>query len=414
MKAYCRRFVEKASTGWTGWRLDRRAAPILASVFGSMLLQGCGQFFPPASATGSGSSGGTGTGTTLNTVYIANSNPQLNSITAFSLASGKLTNLQNSPLALGQGLIPNALAISPKTNLLYAGSALGGIFALVIQTDGSLVISGNNGPVAGQAASTMAVDPSGQWLLAMASLGSSTGTGTTPEIYIFRITPTSGALTMTGQIALDNGTPAQLQFAPNGTQLYATLGTGGIDALTFSPSQGTLNKLSYLQPPLGNSSSDNGMAIDPAGKYLFVAETGTSGVRVFTINTNTTLTEVKGSPFVDTATPTPPLGARAVLVDKTGAFVYVTNSTAGNISAFTLGTTGALTEIPGSPFGTGGSPYSLAESSTGSYLAVACAGGSPDLQIFSITASSGALVSAVKATTGSVSPAAATVVATTP
>lgn len=406
------------------WKRGRQTAPLLASLLASLLLPGCGQFFPPATSTGSGSSGGTGSGggtgtgsgasTTLNSIYVANSNPQLNSIAALSLTNGKLVNLQNSPLALGQGLIPNALAISPRTNLLYAGSALGGIFAFVIQTNGSLVISGNNGPVAGQAANAMVVDPSGQWLLAMASLGSSAGIGATPEIYIFRITQSSGAITLTGQVALDNGTPAQLQFAPNGTQLYATLSTGGIDALTFSPSTGVLNKLSYLRAPLGNSSSDNGMATDPAGKYLFVAETGTSGVRVFTINTNTTLTEVAGSPFIDTATSTPPLGARAVLVDKTGAYVYVTNSTAGNISAFTLGTTGALTEITGSPFGTGGSPYSLAESSTGSYLAVACAGGSPDLQVFSITPSTGALVSFSTATTGGVSPAAATAVATTP
>ena len=110
-----------------------------------------------------------------------------------------------------------------------------------------------------------------------------------------------------------------------------------------------------------------------------------------------------------------------MLVDKSGAYVYMTNSTNGTISAWTLNaTTGALTEIAGSPFATGLSPYSLAENNGGGYLLVANAGGTPDLQAFSIASATaavpGALATASTASTGTSTeePATASAVATTP
>jgi 6-phosphogluconolactonase (cycloisomerase 2 family) len=105
-------------------------------------------------------------------------------------------------------------------------------------------------------------------------------------------------------------------------------------------------------------------------------------------------------------------------VDKTNSFVYVGNETSNSISAFTLASTGVLTPIAGSPFVTGTSPYSLAEDSSGTYLLSANAGGTPDLQVFTITPSTGttpgALTPASSTSTGSVSPAGAISVVTTP
>ncbi len=380
-----------------------------------LLLAGCGQFFPRGSSSsgagsgsgsgsGGGSGSGSGSGTSNGSIYVVNSNPSLQSVTAFSLASGKLANLPNSPAALG--FLPSALAINPVGTRLWVASALGQITPATVNSDGSLTLGASL--TVSASIGSMAVDPSGNWLLAL----SNTGANVAPFVYVYQIDTGTGALTQVGtQIQLDGGTAAQIAFAPNGTQVFAALGTGGVDELSFNPSGGGISRLNVHLNPSGSSYADQGLAVDPTGAYLLVAETGTNGVRSLSINKNGTLTEVAGSPYATG------LGAKAVLIDKTGAYAYVANSAAGNISAFTLSATGTLTALAGSPFTTGTSPFSLAEDATGGYLAVACAGGSPDLQIFSVagaTASTpGALSSTVTASTGNVSPAAATAVVTT-
>ena len=91
----------------------------------------------------------------------------------------------------------------------------------------------------------------------------------------------------------------------------------------------------------------------------------------------------------------------------------MTNSGTNTISAFSLASTGALTELSGSPYTTGTSPYALAEDRTGAFLLAVNAGGGPDLQVFSL-GSDGGLSSVATANTGSVQPAAATALAVSP
>jgi 6-phosphogluconolactonase (cycloisomerase 2 family) len=90
--------------------------------------------------------------------------------------------------------------------------------------------------------------------------------------------------------------------------------------------------------------------VDNKGKFLYAL--GTAGVYAFTIQSGV-LTPVAGSPFAaagasSASFPTP---ANLMAVDQTNQFLYV--STSGGISAYTIDqNTGALTPIPGSPFGT--------------------------------------------------------------
>lgn len=382
-----------------------------------VLLSGCGQFFPPlngssgsgSGGTGSGGSGGTGPavpGSGFDGLYVLNSNPSLESVTAFSLASGQLTNLNVNPAQLGTLL--TTVAINPAGTLLFVSSLINGIYVYVINSDGSLTLGNSQQVVAATGASTMTVDPSGNWLLAVTN----TGAGSTPELTDYQINQSNGVLTTGGSISLDVGTASQIVFAPNGTQAFVALGTGGIDSLQFTASNGSITKPGTLVQPLGNGYADNAVAVDPTSTYLYAAETGSAGVRAFTINSDASLQEISGSPYATG------LGPLAVLVDATGKYVYVANRTNNNISGFALGSGGALTALPGSPYATGSAPSSLAEDSSGGYLAVACAGGSPDMQVFSIGSASGStpgvLASASTTSTGSVSPAAATQVVSTP
>jgi 6-phosphogluconolactonase len=104
-----------------------------------------------------------------------------------------------------------------------------------------------------------------------------------------------------------------------------------------------------------------GVAIDPTGKFAYVANNGTASgkpgnVSAFAIDPRSgALTPVSGSPF---AAGTNPVG---VAVSPNGRFVYVPNYNSANISIFAIDAgTGALKQVKGSPHGTG-RPFPTAE-----------------------------------------------------
>jgi 6-phosphogluconolactonase len=63
---------------------------------------------------------------------------------------------------------------------------------------------------------------------------------------------------------------------------------------------------------------------------------------------------VPGSPF------TAGRGPISVAVDPTAKFAYVANFYSNNVSAYSIGSNGALTPVPGSPFGARVNPISVA------------------------------------------------------
>ncbi len=103
--------------------------------------------------------------------------------------------------------------------------------------------------------------------------------------------------------------------------------------------------------------------------FLFSLEgkgvpTGT--IHVYSVNPSTgAITEVPGSPFNAGLIP------NQLVVDPTGRFVYVTNEQSGDITALSVDpSTGALTDLPGSPFPIGAQPVTAAVDPTGRFLYV--------------------------------------------
>jgi DNA-binding beta-propeller fold protein YncE len=103
--------------------------------------------------------------------------------------------------------------------------------------------------------------------------------------------------------------------------------------------------------------------VDPTGKFAYVVnieEFGllNGGVTGYKIDPTTgALTAIAGSPFAAGETPI------SVAVDPTGKFAYVANIDSNDVSGFAIDpTTGALTAISGSPFfaGSGSGPVSIA------------------------------------------------------
>lgn len=358
-----------------------------------LCVAGCGKFFVPTSSSGGSSSTGSG-----DYFYIANQQAD-SAVAGFSVGTSALTNTSNSPYALA--IAPSAIAVTPNGKYIYAAT-LGGIYGFSVNTNGSLTLLNSGGAlVSGVNPSALTVDPSGDWLIAA---------DISPAAYVFSINSSTGALTQQGNsLGLDAGVPSSIVVTPDNDLVYVALGTGGVDICTLTVSNGTLTKTNQLLRTLAQNDADDALAVDPAGKYLFVTETGANGLRVLSIADTGALKEISGSPF------TTGLGPSAVLVDSTGSYVYVANRTDGDISAFSLNsTTGALTQLSGSPFTTGSDPSGLAEDTAHTHIGVANAGGSPDFQVFTIGTSTSAVpggLSSFGKTTGTTASGAFAVVA---
>jgi 6-phosphogluconolactonase (cycloisomerase 2 family) len=340
-------------------------------------------------------------------LYVANTNNTY--LAGFGVSTaGALSVLTNSPY--NNGVAAQSLAITPNNSFLYVATTAG-IYCYLINSDGSITVQNSGTVVASDVVATaMQVDSTGNYLLA-AGVGISVGA---QAIGIYQINTSTGLLTaLTGSpLPLYTGnattatvvTPTAMLITPNNSYVYVSLQALGVQVLTL----GTGGALSTgttatILPPLSTSSApaDYGLASNPTSTFLFVAEYNT-GLRVFSIGTNGTLSEVSGSPY---ATGTGPTG---VMLDPTGSYVYVANKGSNNISAFTLtAASGKLAVVAGSPFSSGGQlPIALVNDNQKKYVAVINNGnngtsGNSDLQLFSFDATvDGKLDPIATATTG--------------
>lgn len=125
--------------------------------------------------------------------------------------------------------------------------------------------------------------------------------------------------------------------------------TGLIYAYSLNTATGALTAVPGS--PFSNVSgqSTQGLATDPAGKFLYATEPNGNQVAAFAIASTGALTEIAGSPF---ATGMLPVGAA---VHPSGKYLYVANvGNSGGISGFTIDALGGLSPVPGSPFSVGG------------------------------------------------------------
>jgi 6-phosphogluconolactonase (cycloisomerase 2 family) len=290
-------------------------------------------------------------------------------------------------------------------------------------------------------------------VLVLASIAASTGCGgaanhyvyaTLPaanELAVYREDPNSGVLTQISGSPYSVGDGAHyVVLHPSGKFLYvANPGTGGaleddISLFTIA-SDGTLTE-QFPRASIGqNASQPQILAMDPAGKYLYVANTQSSNISVFSIDSSSgTLTQLANSPFsiglpmlnmqltssgkylyVSAAsgssglpgwiagfsvnagaltrvslTSSDGVNPYGLAIDPTGNYLYAGNTSSNSISIFSGANTGTLQEVPQfSPFAdTYQDPVALLLDSKGQYLYVANQV-SNNVAVYSIDSSTG-------------------------
>jgi 6-phosphogluconolactonase (cycloisomerase 2 family) len=202
--------------------------------------------------------------------------------------------------------------------------------------------------------------------------------------------------------------PIGLVAHPTADFLYVSGDSGALSVFAINSATGALTLASSVN--LNNQTAGNSAVLTPTGEFLYQdtvypsTDSPTTGeIEGFAASSATgALSPAAGSPFSSTAPGTASLLQMAI--DPGGRFLYVsyqyfvTNlGMDGGVAAYSIdANSGALTAVPGSPFGVGGVPVGLTIDASGKLLIAAtyAALGGPAgncLAVLSIDPATGAL-----------------------
>ncbi len=170
--------------------------------------------------------------------------------------------------------------------------------------------------------------------------------------------------------------PVSMALHPSKNFLYVPNQTSNtVSGFTIDHSAGVLTPIGTALSPTpvcgpGVCSNPIAAAVNSGGQFLFVLNQGSASPAVAASISVFNIDQARGllSPaaFTTLAVPNP----QFLAISPTQGFLYVSNGTAGNISAFAIGASGALTELGGSPFslGAGATAAGLAIDPKGQFL----------------------------------------------
>jgi 6-phosphogluconolactonase len=172
-------------------------------------------------------------------------------------------------------------------------------------------------------------------------------------VAVFSIEPGGGALAAIGGSPFAAGSGAlSVAVDPSGTLAYVANETGdSVSMYSLNADTGALAALSGSPRALGSQAES--VAVDPAGKFLLVSTSANELSSLAITPANGALTAVS-----TVGTGTFPLD---VVINPQGTLAFVANENSADISVYAINTTtGALTQVAGSPFAAGDVPRSIA------------------------------------------------------
>ena len=361
------------------------------------LVPGCGDDGGEGGFGGLGTIGGGQTAGVV--VYVTNSGS--NDVSGYTInPSGGLTAIAGSPFE--DVPAPSAIAVSSNGFFAYvANSQRNRVTAYRVGTNGAVLLGPStadalNPASVGTGPRALAVSPNSKFLY-VANSGSN-------NVTVFRIGAV-GALTPVPQTTghsnpIDAGglSPIALAISPASRFLYVANSTSNAITAFQAETSGLLTQVSPAGPgtnPVStNVTGPTALAMSSTGQVLYVTNGTSNTVTAFRIESSGLLTLISptGSNPVSTRGTTP----NDIAVAPDGAHLYIANG-GGNVAAFTIGGDGLLTLVP--PSGTapnptptlaGSTPVALTISRDGQFLYVANREGT--VSAYTIVAGSGSLV----------------------
>jgi 6-phosphogluconolactonase (cycloisomerase 2 family) len=301
-------------------------------------------------------------------LYVANAADA--SVSAFSISAsdGTLSAIGGSPFPTGAGPEIAGLTVSPDGKFVYVANFSSSSISVLSVNAGALTpVSGSPFAVDGTPRGVV-IDPTGKFAYVPVL--------TSCEVEIYAI-DASGRMTVMDRVRTRQQAAAfALAFGGTGITYspkfaYVTnLNSDNVSAFSINPANGALAALGTQTYATGVGPF--GVTADPRGKFLYVANgisssTGTAArsISAFSIGTDGTLTSVPGSPFPAGE------GTTGIVVDPSGRFLYAANYYDYTVSAYSIQpTTGALTQLNGSPYPTVPEPQAIAVDPAGRFLYV--------------------------------------------
>jgi hypothetical protein len=232
-------------------------------------------------------------------------------------------------------------------------------------------------------------------------------------VSVYQVNTTTGAFTqVSGSPFSTGGSPLSVAFSPvvEGNLFAAAANYAAKTVAIFSVNTTTGVFTPVSGSPFATDYFPNTVAFSPlVGGNLFVAtsngntvSSGTLSISVYKVNTTTgVLTEVTGSPFTAGLWPhgiafTPNLNGTV--------FAAIANNASNTVSVYKVNTTtGAFTQISGSPFATGSQPYNVAFSPVvgGNLYAAIPNNNATTTSVYQVNTTTGAFTSLGTITVGS-------------
>jgi 6-phosphogluconolactonase len=262
--------------------------------------------------------------------------------------------------ACGCGVLGQAACQGNGVPLLYATTTSNQILAFSISSSGALAaLPATTGPTnsesIGEGFGLMLADESNN------------------SIYSYAVNQATGALTpVTGSpfsLGAANGGPTSIIVGPY-AYVYATEPNGTIVGY------GTTSEVNVLGAPLPSSPYAAGIAPsrmdfaadDDSGVfYLYASDPGdpNGGVLAYSLGSSGALTPVPGSPFPTLPNARPTTVRDGIFQSQgsvTANFLFVSLTAVAKVAVFSIGaSTGSLTPVPGSPFAVGNGPSEILE-----------------------------------------------------
>jgi 6-phosphogluconolactonase (cycloisomerase 2 family) len=291
--------------------------------------------------------------------------------------AGTLTPINTAALAAGSD--PVAIAVNPAGTFAFtADNGTGDVSTFSIAANGAVtfVIATPTG-VTGSTPTGIAVDPSGNFLLVSDS--ASFGNGV---IVVYEITPVTGVLVqvasspnLTALVSAPGAGPSSVTVDPLDKYVFATNQFApaiGLPGWTFDDTVGSGTLTPFTPWQQVTDSDPIWVSVDPLDRFVYTSNGTSADISAWTIGAGGVLTAIAGSPFATGFA----AGASAgdIAIDPSGQFLFVTDSANGEVVAYTINqTTGVLTPFTtGSPFsaGAGGGAFPISIDPSGHFLYV--------------------------------------------
>ncbi len=279
----------------------------------------------------------------------------VNSVSAYRIddRSGIASILVGSPYVAGNS--PSSVVVHPSGRFLYVANQADSTISLytINSTTGALTEILPRAPAGGLSPGFMTMDSGGSFLFVANQVSN--------DVWAFQI-GTAGALTPVSPVSSVSvgSSPAGLDLTSSGF-LYVPVPNFSAIAVLSVNSSGALQFVG--SSPVSNGVA--GIAVDSGAKFLYATNPAVNAVSGFNIQSDGSLVAVPGLTFGTGTTPV------AALVDPTGSFLYVANSASTSISQFKIDTTtGALTAFPTTTVSVGTNPAFMVTDPGGKFVYV--------------------------------------------